>query len=87
LAEISGWLFAIPVPFLLMNAPGGAWIVLANILLGVNQDLCLAYLSGAIAAPYGLRPSLQSRTRLVEATTTVRITFQQIFRRALSPRM
>jgi hypothetical protein len=40
LAEIAGWLFAIPVPFLLMNAPRGAWIVLANLLLGVNQDFC-----------------------------------------------
>lgn len=87
---VAGWLIAIPVPFLLMYAPGWSWIVLANVLLGVNQGLCwsmtvvmkidligpkqrglamglnefagylavgvAAYLSGAIAARYGLRP-------------------------------
>jgi len=87
---ITGWLFAIPVPFLLMYAPAWGWIVFANVLLGVNQGLCwsmtvvmkidlvgpkqrglamglnefagylavgvAAYLSGAIAAAYGLRP-------------------------------
>lgn len=87
---IAGWLFAIPVPFLLMFAPTWGWIVLANVLLGINQGLCwsmtvvmkidlvgakqrglamglnefagylavgfAAYLSGAIAAAYGLRP-------------------------------
>lgn len=87
---IAGWLFAIPVPFLLMYAPGWGWIVFANVLLGINQGLCwsmtvvmkidlvgpkqrglamgvnefagylavgvAAYLSGQIAASYGLRP-------------------------------
>lgn len=87
---IAGWLFAIPVPFLLMYAPAWGWIVFANVLLGINQGLCwsmtvvmkidlvgpkqrglamglnefagylavgiAAYLSGAIAASYGLRP-------------------------------
>jgi MFS family permease len=87
---VAGWLFAIPVPFLLMYAPSWGWIVLANVFLGVNQGLCwsmtvvmkidlvgpkrrgfamglnefagylavgvAAYLSGAIAASYGLRP-------------------------------
>jgi MFS family permease len=87
---IAGWLFAIPVPFLLMYAPAWGWIVFANVLLGINQGLCwsmtvvmkidlvgpkrrglamglnefagylavgvAAYLSGAIAAAYGLRP-------------------------------
>jgi MFS family permease len=87
---VAGWLFAIPVPFLLMYAPAWGWIVLANVLLGINQGLCwsmtvvmkidlvgakqrglamglnefagylavgvAAYLSGAIAASYGLRP-------------------------------
>ena len=87
---VAGWLFAIPVPFLLMYAPAWGWIVLANVLLGINQGLCwsmtvvmkidlvgpkqrglamglnefagylavgvAAYLSGAIAAAYGLRP-------------------------------
>ncbi|MDQ6925093.1 MAG: MFS transporter [Candidatus Eremiobacteraeota bacterium] len=87
---VAGWLFAIPIPFLLMYAPTWGWIVFANVLLGINQGLCwsmtvvmkidlvgpkqrglamglnefagylavgvAAYLSGAIAASYGLRP-------------------------------
>ncbi len=36
---IFGWLFGIPVPFLLMWAPSWSWIVFANVLLGVNQGL------------------------------------------------
>ncbi len=36
---VAGWLFAIPVPLLLMWAPEWGWIVLANVLLGVNQGL------------------------------------------------
>jgi MFS family permease len=36
---IVGWLFGIPVPFLLMWAPSWSWIVFANVLLGVNQGL------------------------------------------------
>jgi MFS family permease len=34
-----GWLFAIPVPFILMYAPNWNWIIAANILLGINQGL------------------------------------------------
>lgn len=34
-----GWLFAIPVPFILMMANSWNWIVAANILLGINQGL------------------------------------------------
>jgi MFS family permease len=37
---IAGWLAAIPVPFLLMFAPAWSWIIVANLLLGVNQGLC-----------------------------------------------
>jgi MFS family permease len=36
---VAGWLAALPVPFLLMWAPSWAWIVGANVLLGVNQGL------------------------------------------------
>jgi MFS family permease len=36
---IYGWLFAIPIPFLLMWAPTWNWIILANVLLGINQGL------------------------------------------------
>ncbi len=36
---IIGWLFALPVPFLLIYAPTWTWIVAANILLGINQGL------------------------------------------------
>lgn len=34
-----GWLFGIPVPIILIYAPGWNWIVFANILLGINQGL------------------------------------------------
>ena len=37
---ITGWLFGIPVPLLIMFAPDWGWIVGANVLLGVNQGLC-----------------------------------------------
>jgi MFS family permease len=36
---IAGWLIAVPIPPLLIWAPSWAWIVAANILLGVNQGL------------------------------------------------
>lgn len=34
---VVGWLFALPVPLLLIWAPVWGWVVLANVLLGVNQ--------------------------------------------------
>jgi MFS family permease len=34
-----GWLFVIPVPFLLMFATSWNWIIAANVLLGINQGL------------------------------------------------
>ncbi|HET19884.1 MAG TPA: MFS transporter, partial [Chromatiales bacterium] len=37
---IAGWLAALPVPFLILYAPGWGWIVAATVLLGVNQGLC-----------------------------------------------
>jgi MFS family permease len=37
---VVGWLFALPVPFLIIFAQSWGWIVLANLLLGVNQGLC-----------------------------------------------
>ena len=85
-----GWLFAIPVPFLLMSAENWNWVIAANVLLGINQGLtwsstvvmkmdlvgekqrgfamglnefagyiavaAVAFLTGWIAADYGLRP-------------------------------
>lgn len=36
---ITGWMIAIPVPFLLMWAPSWAWILIANAFLGVSQGL------------------------------------------------
>jgi len=36
---VLGWLFGLPVPFLLILAPSWSWIVFANILLGINQGL------------------------------------------------
>jgi MFS family permease len=36
---IAGWAVALPVPLLIAIAPSWAWIVAANVLLGVNQGL------------------------------------------------
>jgi MFS family permease len=87
---VIGWLFALPIPYILINADSWNWIVFANILLGINQGLtwsstvvmkidlvgnkdrglamginesagylavgAVAFLTGWIAAEYGLRP-------------------------------
>ena len=37
---IAGWLFGLPVPFLIIFAPAWSWVVFANVLLGINQGLC-----------------------------------------------
>jgi MFS family permease len=37
---VAGWLFALPVPVIILFAPSWSWIVLANVLLGINQGLC-----------------------------------------------
>jgi MFS family permease len=36
---LLGWIFAIPIPFILINATSWNWVIFANILLGVNQGL------------------------------------------------
>ena len=36
---VAGWLFGLPVPLLLIWAPEWGWVVLANVLLGLNQGL------------------------------------------------
>src|SRR3989449_6175649 len=36
---VLGWLFGLPVPFILLFAPNWDWIIFANVLLGVNQGL------------------------------------------------
>ena len=36
---VVGWLFALPVPLLVITAPSWGWIIAANVLLGVNQGL------------------------------------------------
>jgi MFS family permease len=37
---VAGWLFAFPVPAMILFAPSWRWVVLANVLLGINQGLC-----------------------------------------------
>jgi MFS family permease len=88
---IIGWLFGLPVPFIVMWAPSWKWVVAANALLGINQGFAwsmtvimkidlvgpksrglavglnefagylavgvTAFLTGYIAAHYGLRPA------------------------------
>ncbi|WP_027003368.1 MFS transporter [Hugenholtzia roseola] len=36
---LLGWLLTIPVPFLLLYAPSWAWVIAANVLLGMAQGL------------------------------------------------
>jgi MFS family permease len=36
---VAGWLAGVPVPLLLIFAPSWSWVVIANVLLGVNQGL------------------------------------------------
>jgi MFS family permease len=36
---VLGWLFGLPVPFILLFAPDWDWIIFANVLLGINQGL------------------------------------------------
>lgn len=37
---VAGWLVGLPVPLLIIWAPSWGWIVVANVLLGINQGLC-----------------------------------------------
>lgn len=36
---VAGWIIGIPVPLLLIWAPAWGWVIVANVLLGVNQGL------------------------------------------------
>ena len=36
---VLGWLFGLPIPFILLFAPDWNWILFANVLLGINQGL------------------------------------------------
>jgi MFS family permease len=36
---VLGWLVGLPVPFMIMWAPGWEWVIAANALLGINQGL------------------------------------------------
>jgi MFS family permease len=37
---VLGWIFGLPVPFMVMWAPSWKMITAANLLLGINQGLC-----------------------------------------------
>ena len=36
---VIGWLFALPIPFIIIYAPNWNWVIFANVLLGINQGL------------------------------------------------
>src|SRR6478672_1356420 len=36
---VVGWIVGVPVPLLLIWAPTWSWIIVANVLLGINQGL------------------------------------------------
>jgi MFS family permease len=115
---VAGWLFGLPVPFMIGWGPTWGWIVAANALLGINQGLAwsmtvimkvdlvgpksrglavglnefagylsvglTAFLTGYIAARYGLRPQPfylgigYAAVGLVLATLLVRDTRQHV---------
>jgi MFS family permease len=88
---VLGWMFGLPVPFMIIWAPSWEWVIAANALLGINQGLAwsmtvimkvdlvgprsrglavglnefagylavgvTAFLTGYLAAHYGLRPT------------------------------
>lgn len=37
---IAGWMVGLAVPLLLLYAPSWQWVIVANVLLGINQGLC-----------------------------------------------
>lgn len=37
---IIGWIFALPIPFLILYAENWYWVIAATLFLGVNQGLC-----------------------------------------------
>ena len=87
---VAGWLVGLPIPLILIFAPGWGWVIAANVLLGINQGLTwsttvimkidlvgprqrglamglneasgyvalavTAWVTGWLAAEYGLRP-------------------------------
>ncbi|HUP14533.1 MAG TPA: MFS transporter [Acidimicrobiia bacterium] len=87
---VAGWLVGLPIPLILIFAPGWGWVIAANVLLGINQGLtwsttvimkidlvgprqrglamglneasgyvalaATAWVTGWLAARYGLRP-------------------------------
>ena len=87
---VAGWLVGLPIPVILIFAPGWGWVIAANVLLGINQGLtwsttvimkidlvgprqrglamglneasgyvalaATAWVTGWLAAEYGLRP-------------------------------
>ena len=53
---IAGWVFALPIPFILWLAPNWGWVVAANILLGINQGFAW---SMTVTAKHDIVPSSQ----------------------------
>src|SRR5262245_47034449 len=37
---VLGWICGLPVPFFLIHATSWDWVIVANVLLGINQGLC-----------------------------------------------
>jgi nitrate/nitrite transporter NarK len=72
---VLGWLFGIPVPFILLFAPSWNWILVANVLLGVNQGLAWSMtvnmkIDLALSIQYGFLRGLISRYENVPIINT-----------------
>ena len=50
---VAGWLAGVPVPLLLIWAPGWGWVIVANVLLALNQGLAWTNLVNAMVDVVG----------------------------------
>lgn len=37
---VAGWIFALPIPYIIFSSTSWGWIVFSTVLLGINQGLC-----------------------------------------------
>jgi MFS family permease len=87
---VAGWLAGLPVPLLIIWAPSWAWIVAANVLLGLNQGLCWSttvIMKIDLAGPRrrGLAPGLNEAAGYLAVALTAYLTGLVAARAGLRP--
>jgi MFS family permease len=76
---VAGWLVGLPVPLLLIWAPTWTWVIVANVLLGVNQGLTWSttvIMKIDLAGPYkrGLAMGLNEAAGYLAVSVTALVT-------------